>query len=59
MQQGTVRFFNVTKGFGFILPSGGSAEIFVYFSGLIDNIREHDAVAYDIQEGKKGSTQLT
>ncbi|MFN0292304.1 cold-shock protein [Pedobacter helvus] len=54
MQQGTVKFFNVTKGFGFITPSNGDAEIFVHVSGLIDEIRENDSVNYDVEQGKKG-----
>lgn len=54
MQQGTVKFFNETKGFGFIIPSNGDAEIFVHVSGLIDSIRENDSVSYDIEQGKKG-----
>ncbi|MEQ7801517.1 cold shock domain-containing protein [Pedobacter sp. ASV1-7] len=54
MQQGTVKFFNETKGFGFIIPSNGDAEIFVHSSGLIDSIRENDSVSYDIEQGKKG-----
>jgi CspA family cold shock protein len=54
MQQGTVKFFNETKGFGFITPSNGGAEIFVHSSGLIDNIRENDTVSYDVEQGKKG-----
>ena len=54
MQQGTVKFFNETKGFGFITPSNGGAEIFVHSSGLIDRIRENDKVQYDTERGKKG-----
>ncbi len=54
MQQGTVKFFNETKGFGFIVPANGDAEIFVHVSGLIDSIRENDAVSYDVEQGKKG-----
>ncbi|TDG35341.1 cold-shock protein [Pedobacter changchengzhani] len=54
MQQGTVKFFNETKGFGFITPANGDAEIFVHASGLIDNIRENDSVSYDVEEGRKG-----
>ena len=54
MQQGTVKFFNETKGFGFIIPSNGDAEIFVHVSGLIDSIRENDTVSYDVEQGKKG-----
>ena len=54
MQQGTVKFFNETKGFGFIVPANGDSEIFVHASGLIDNIRENDTVNYDVEEGRKG-----
>jgi CspA family cold shock protein len=54
MQQGTVKFFNEEKGFGFITPSNGGKEIFVHSSGLIDNIRENDTVQFDVEEGRKG-----
>jgi CspA family cold shock protein len=54
MQEGTVKFFNETKGFGFIKPTDGSADIFVHVSGLIDEVRENDKVRYEVQNGKKG-----
>ncbi|MGI4021199.1 MAG: cold-shock protein [Cyanobacteriota bacterium] len=54
MQQGTVKFFNETKGFGFITPNDGGSEIFVHSSGLIDNIRESDSVSFDVEQGRKG-----
>jgi CspA family cold shock protein len=54
MQEGTVKFFNVTKGFGFISPSNGGQDIFVHVSGLIDEIRENDKVSFEVQNGKKG-----
>ncbi|RYY52333.1 MAG: cold shock domain-containing protein [Chitinophagaceae bacterium] len=54
MPQGTVKFFNETKGFGFITPSNGEAEIFVHVTGLIDQVRENDQVDYDVENGKKG-----
>ena len=54
MQSGTVKFFNETKGFGFIVPSKGDSEIFVHSSGLIDRIRENDSVEYEVENGKKG-----
>ena len=54
IMQGTVKFFNQTKGFGFITPSNGGADIFVHSSGLIDNIRENDVVQYDVEQGRKG-----
>lgn len=54
MKKGIVKFFNSTKGFGFITPADGSKEIFVHNSGLKDSIRENDAVEYDVEEGAKG-----
>ncbi|MEQ1746543.1 MAG: cold shock domain-containing protein [Saprospiraceae bacterium] len=54
MYSGTVKFFNDTKGFGFIVDSKSGEEIFVHVSGLIDDIREGDSVTYDTQRGKKG-----
>ena len=54
MQEGTVKFFNVTKGFGFIVPANGDAEIFVHSTGLIDEIRENDKVQYEVENGRKG-----
>ncbi|MES2701417.1 MAG: cold-shock protein [Bacteroidota bacterium] len=54
MQQGKVKFFNGTKGFGFISPSNGGEDVFVHVSGLIDEIRENDTVSFDVQNGKKG-----
>lgn len=54
MQEGTVKFFNETKGFGFISPSQGGEDIFVHSSGLIDRIRENDKVQYETERGKKG-----
>jgi CspA family cold shock protein len=53
MQEGTVKFFNDSKGFGFISPEGGE-DLFVHHSGLIDQIREHDRVQFDVQQGRKG-----
>lgn len=54
MQQGTVKFFNDSKGFGFIIPNDGGSEIFVHTSGLTDKIRENDVVSYDVEQGRKG-----
>ena len=54
MSNGTVKFFNETKGFGFITPDDGGRDIFVHVSGLSDDIREGDKVSYDTEEGKKG-----
>lgn len=54
MQEGTVKFFNESKGFGFITSSETGKDIFVHISGLIDNITEGDKVQFETQEGKKG-----
>ncbi len=54
MNKGTVKFFNETKGFGFISEEGTNKEHFVHISGLIDEIREGDAVEFELQQGKKG-----
>ncbi|MBS1555386.1 MAG: cold-shock protein [Bacteroidota bacterium] len=52
--QGIVKFFNETKGFGFIRPSDSSEDIFVHASGLIDQVRENDKVEFEQERGKKG-----
>ncbi|MGB1309379.1 MAG: cold-shock protein [Oceanihabitans sp.] len=54
MNKGTVKFFNDTKGFGFITEEGSNKEHFVHISGLIDEIREGDEVEFELTEGKKG-----
>ncbi|AMM52989.1 MULTISPECIES: cold-shock protein [Hymenobacteraceae] len=54
MNQGTVKFFNGEKGFGFIKDNNTNQEYFVHVSGLVDEIRENDEVVYDLQEGRKG-----
>jgi len=54
MAKGTVKFFNDTKGFGFIKEDESNKEHFVHVSGLIDEIREGDAVEFELQQGKKG-----
>ena len=54
MSKGTVKFFNDTKGFGFITEEGSNKEHFVHISGLIDEIREGDDVEFDLTEGRKG-----
>jgi len=54
MNNGTVKFFNDSKGYGFITPDDGGKDIFVHASGLVDDIREGDKVSYDTEEGKKG-----
>lgn len=54
MKEGTVKFFNNSKGFGFIVQSENNEDIFVHESGLIDEIRENDKVQFEVEQGRKG-----
>jgi cold shock protein len=54
MKNGTVKFFNQTKGFGFIKDSESENEYFVHASGLIDKIKNGDNVTFELKDGNKG-----
>lgn len=55
MQTGTVKFFNESKGYGFIVDDESNREIFVHITGLNGaTIREKDRVQYEVVDGKKG-----
>ena len=54
MKEGTVKFFNETKGFGFIKDNESDNEYFVHVTGLIDKIKNDDQVTFELKEGKKG-----
>ena len=54
MNKGTVKFFNDSKGFGFIKDSESTKEYYVHADGLKETIRENDEVIFDLEEGKKG-----
>ena len=54
MSKGKVKFFNESKGFGFIKDEETGQEYFVHVTGLVDQIQENDEVTYDVQEGRKG-----
>ncbi|QKJ30278.1 cold shock domain-containing protein [Mucilaginibacter mali] len=53
-KEGTVKFFNNQKGFGFISQNDNRSEIFVHATGLIDEIHDNDLVSYEVEEGRKG-----
>jgi CspA family cold shock protein len=54
MKTGKVKFFNETKGFGFIIDNETQEEYFVHVSGIIDKIAENDEVTFELKEGRKG-----
>ncbi|MGM0498470.1 MAG: cold-shock protein [Bacteroidota bacterium] len=54
MKKGTVKFFNESKGFGFIRDEDSNEEYFVHVSGLVDQIQEDDNVEFELKEGRKG-----
>jgi len=58
MSTGKVKFFNERKGFGFIVDDANQQEIFVHVSGLIDKIKQDDAVSFDVTEDKRGKKAI-
>ncbi|MFW6257325.1 MAG: cold-shock protein [Prolixibacteraceae bacterium] len=54
VHKGTVKFFNTSKGYGFIVEEGTNNEYFVHVSGLVDEINKDDVVEFELKEGKKG-----
>jgi CspA family cold shock protein len=58
MGNGTVKFFNNSKGFGFISPEDGDKDVFVHANGLVDEIEEGDKVSYDVEETQKGLSAI-
>jgi CspA family cold shock protein len=58
MGNGTVKFFNNSKGFGFITPEEGDKDVFVHANGLVDEINEGDKVSYEVEEGPKGLSAI-
>ncbi|MDE0795141.1 MAG: cold-shock protein [Alphaproteobacteria bacterium] len=60
MTEGTVKWFNPTKGFGFIEPDGGAKDAFVHISAVeragLSSLNEGQRVSYDVQEGNDGKS---
>ncbi len=54
MSKGTVKFFNDSKGYGFVTEEETNKEYFVHVSGLIDEVKEGDEIEFELQEGRKG-----
>lgn len=54
MATGKVKFFNESKGFGFIIDKESGKDIFVHVTGIYDQIRENDEVEFETEQGKKG-----
>ena len=58
MATGTVKWFNPTKGFGFIAPDGGSKDVFVHISAVersgLNGLRDDQKVSFDIESGRDG-----
>jgi CspA family cold shock protein len=60
MSTGTVKFFNTTKGFGFIRPDDGSKDVFVHVSAVeragLSSITENQKLSFDLEKGNDGKT---
>ncbi len=58
MATGTVKWFNATKGFGFIQPDGGSKDVFVHISAVersgLSGLKDDQKVTFDIESGRDG-----
>jgi len=60
MSTGTVKFFNTTKGFGFIQPDDGSKDVFVHITAVeragLGSLSENQKVSFDLEKGNNGKT---
>lgn len=58
MNRGTVKFFNESKGYGFVKDDASGKEYFVHVTGLVDRVRENEEVTFDVEQGKKGENAV-
>lgn len=58
MNEGTIKFFNEPKGYGFVKETDSQKEYFVHATGLIDKVKQNDKVSFELKEGKKGITAV-
>lgn len=63
MANGTVKWFNATKGFGFIQPDAGGSDVFVHISAVeragLSGLDDNQKVSYDLEEGRNGKESAT
>jgi CspA family cold shock protein len=63
MSIGTVKWFNATKGYGFIQPDDGSKDVFVHISAVersgLGRLNEGNKISYDLERGQQGKTSAT
>lgn len=58
MKEGTVKFFNNARGFGFITVKDSNEDVFVHSTNLLEDIKEDDHVTFDVEKGDKGLTAI-
>lgn len=58
MHSGTVKFFNESKGFGFIKDTESGTDYYVHATGLIDKIKDNDKVTFELKDSKKGPSAI-
>ena len=54
MQTGIIKFYNESKGYGFIVDDESQKDVFFHVSGLAEDVRQNDKVSFEVRDGKKG-----